>query len=108
MLLLKDFNDPLFSTKGATMWFHILLYAMMATQMAAWAWLQYKGGKLPDRSYIIFCGMLMIGQTGATIECILGQAWGTLAVQVYFFIFTAYGGWRRYQQMESIIKETTQ
>lgn len=33
----------------------ILLYAMMAIQMAAWAWIQSRGGKLSDRPYLVFC-----------------------------------------------------
>ncbi|MDD5749586.1 MAG: hypothetical protein PHO91_02240 [Patescibacteria group bacterium] len=77
----------------------IILYLMMATQMVAWAWMQSKGGKLSDHRYIAFCAMMMVGQTGASLECIFNQAWGTLVVQIYFFLFTAYGGYKRYQQM---------
>ena len=89
------------------MWLRVLLYAMMATQMAAWAWMQSRGGKLSDQHYIVFCIMLMIGQTGASVECVLGKAWGTLVVQVYFFLFTAYGGWKRHRQMTSDHSVTT-
>jgi hypothetical protein len=76
-----------------------ILWLMMGAQMAAWAWMQFKGGKLGDKHYLIFCGMMMTGQTGASFECIMGQAWGTLVVQIYFFIFTFWGGIVRYRQM---------
>jgi hypothetical protein len=82
-------------------WYRFVIYAMVATQMASWAWIQSRGGRLPDRKYLAFCGMMMIGQTGASIECILGHAWGTLAVQIFFFIFTAWGGIVRLREMRA-------
>jgi fatty acid desaturase len=78
---------------------HIVLWVMMAAQMAAWAWMQIKGGKLPDRSYVTFCALMMVGQIGAGIECFLGHAWGTFVIQAYFFVFTGWGGMIRYIQM---------
>jgi hypothetical protein len=82
-------------------WFRYVLYFMMGVQMFAWLWLQKKGGKLKDIHYITFCIMMMTGQAGASIECIITKAWGTLCVQVYFFIFTFYGACIRYRQMKT-------
>jgi len=81
-------------------WYRIVLYIMMGVQMLAWLWMQKRGGELADISYIVFCFMMMTGQTGAAIECVLMNAWGTLAVQVYFFIFSAYGAFVRYRKMK--------
>lgn len=72
--------------------------------MAAWGWHQLKAGQLKDRHYLIFCVMMMGGQVAAAIECTLGQTWGTLAVQIYFFIFTAIGGIQRYRQMQTTLE----
>ena len=77
----------------------LFLWLLMSCQMAAWAWFQSKGGQLADQPYFIFCGMLLLGLIGAGIECIMGKAWGTLVVQIYFFVFTAYGGIVRYLSM---------
>ncbi len=74
-------------------------WVMMAAQMAAWAWMQANGGRLGDGQYLLFCGMMMTGQVGAAIECVAGKAWGTLVVQIYFFIFTLVGGLVRFQHM---------
>ena len=68
---------------------------MMAMQMIAWGVFSYHGGELSDKGFFIFSGLMLTGQTGAAIECILTKAWGTLSVQVYFFIFTAFGIYQR-------------
>ncbi len=78
---------------------HLILWMMMGSQMAAWGWMSAKGGKLSDRSYIIFSALMMLGQIGAGIECLLSHAWGTFVIQAYFFVFTGYGGTVRYIQM---------
>ena len=77
-----------------------ILWAMIAVQLIAWGWHQCKAGKLKDKHYIIFCYMMMCGQIGAGIECFLQQAWGTLAVQIYFFFFTGFGAFQRKRQMK--------
>lgn len=82
-------------------WYRIAIYAMVAIQMASWAWIQSRGGRLPDRQYVAFCGMMMTGQTGAAVECVLGHAWGTLAVQIFFFVFTAWGGIVRLREIKA-------
>ena len=69
----------------------IIAWILMACQMIAWAWFQTRGGQVTDTQYLVFCGALMLGQTGSAIECISTKAWGTLIVQVYFFAFTAFG-----------------
>ena len=76
-----------------------IAWSLMAIQMIAWAWLQRNGGTLPDRKYLIFCPLFMLGQVGASIECVNHRAWGTLVVQAYFFAWTAYGGIVRYRTM---------
>ena len=77
----------------------ITLWAMMGCQMAAWAWMQSRGGKLGDWQYLQFCALFLIGQIGAAIECRKGRAWGTMVVQIYFFIFTLVGAVVRWQRM---------
>lgn len=74
----------------------ILAWSLMACQMVAWAWLQFNGGQLSDRQYLIFCVGMMLGQVGASIECLGAKAWGTLAVQIYFFLFTVFGAVTRF------------
>ncbi|MDD5566621.1 MAG: hypothetical protein PHH01_00295 [Patescibacteria group bacterium] len=81
-------------------WYRLAIYAGVVIQMASWAWIQSRGGHLSDRKYLLFCGMMMIGQTAAGVECILGKTWGTLAVQIFFFIFTAWGGIVRFREMK--------
>lgn len=75
----------------------LVLYLLMAAQMMAWAWFSYQGGVLSDKKFLIFTGMMMLGQIGAGIETWILGAWGAFVVQVYFFAFTAFGGIRRYQ-----------
>jgi hypothetical protein len=78
---------------------HILLWIMMAIQMGAWLWLQICGGKLGDKSYLVWCCLMMVGQAGCGIECATNSAWGTLLSQIYFFSFTGIGGIVRLRQM---------
>ena len=79
----------------------IILWIMLAVQCAAWAWIQYRGGKLEDKKYLIFCLGLMTGQLAGSIECYITQAWGTGLLQVYFFFWTGWGGIVRYRQMRA-------
>jgi len=79
-------------------------WSLMAIQMIAWAWMQRNGGSLPDRKYFIFCPLFMLGQIGASIECIASGAWGTLVVQAYFFASTAYGALMRYRQRSTFVR----
>lgn len=80
----------------------LLLWFLMACQMVAWAWFSFKGGKLSDKNFYIFTLGMMIGQTGAAIETFLLQAWGTFIVQVYFFVFTGWGLFVRFQQAKKL------
>lgn len=76
-----------------------ILWLFIAVQMAGWAWHQYHGGMLNPAQYYKFCAMMMIGQSAAAVECFKKKAWGTLVVQLYFFVFTGYGWWVRWSQM---------
>jgi len=76
-----------------------VFWPMMGVQMLAWLWLQYNGGSLDGMLYVWFCVGMMVGQAGATAECIMTRAWGTLVVQIYFFVFTGYGAIVRYTQL---------
>jgi len=58
-----------------------------------------KGGKLLDKPFLIFTVGMLLGQLGAGIETFIKEAWGAHIVQVYFFIFTAIAGIKRYRQM---------
>lgn len=77
----------------------LIIWTMLACQLAVWAWSQLAGGNLSDRHYLIFCLGMMIGQAGGTIECFMNKTWGTMVVQIYFFIFTAIGGFVRFSHM---------
>jgi hypothetical protein len=77
----------------------LVLWSMMATQMAAWAWNQFAGGQLNSHQYLLFCLMFMVGQTGAAIECLKKKATGTMVVQVFFFVFSLVGVLARLHQM---------
>lgn len=76
-----------------------MIWAMVACQLLAWSIFSLKGGKLADKPFLLFTLGMMIGQVGAGIETYLSQAWATLAVQAYFFLFTAIGGINRIRQM---------
>ena len=84
--------------------YRVVLWIMMSCQMIAWGWFSHNGGKLNDRKFYIFTFGMIIGQTGATIETILQGAWGTCTVQIFFFIFTAYGGLKRLHQSKKNIE----
>ncbi len=83
---IKIFNQTLVLSKG-----QIFIYLMLSIQMIAWAIHQIKAGQLTDQPYLYFCGGMMIGQIGATIECWRGKAWGTMILQIYFFFWTLWG-----------------
>ncbi|MBT6691361.1 hypothetical protein HOB10_03450 [Candidatus Parcubacteria bacterium] len=77
----------------------VFIYLMLACQMIAWAWHQLEAGQLSDEHYLVFCTCMMIGQVGAAIECWRQKAWGTLCVQLYFFVWTLVGALMRYSTM---------
>jgi hypothetical protein len=75
------------------------IWTMLACQMGVWAWSQINGGQLADVPYLWFSLGMLTGQAGGTIECYRKRAWGTMVVQIYFFVFTAIGGFVRFSQM---------
>ncbi len=78
----------------------IVLYLMIGLQLVAWGWFSWKGGKLSDKQFIVFTIGMLSGQIGAGIETFYDNAWGTFVVQVYFFVFTAFAGIKRYKSMK--------
>lgn len=79
----------------------LILYAMMACQLIVWGWFSSKGGQVSDKGFLLFTAGMLLGQFGAGVETFHLRAWGAFVVQVYFFIFTAYGGYKRYHQMQA-------
>lgn len=77
----------------------MFIYVMIACQILAWTWFSTQGGKVSDTSFLIFTMGMLLGQTGTSVETFVNKAWGTFAVQVWFFIFTLYGGIVRFLQM---------
>lgn len=77
----------------------LLLYAMIGCQLLAWGWFSLKGGSLPNEQFLFFTGGMLLGQAGAAVETYRTRAWGTFAVQIYFFAFTAWGGFIRILHM---------
>ena len=75
-----------------------LLYFLIALQLIAWGWHQWKGGVLSAEQYYVFCGMMMCGQFAAGIECWIKKTRGTFVVQAYFFVWTGIGWIQRYAQ----------
>lgn len=73
-----------------------MVYALIAGQMLAWAWFASKGGEMSDVEFYIFTFGMIAGQVGATYETFKLKAWGTMAVQLWFFAFTAWAGLVRY------------
>lgn len=73
----------------------ILSYVLMMIMLFVWGWMQSRGGQLSDKEYFIFNSGMICGQVGVTLEGLMTGAWGTIAVQGYFFIFTAYGMYQR-------------
>ncbi len=78
----------------------MLLWTMVGAQLVAWGWFSSKGGQLPDKKFLIFTIGMLLGQFGAGIETYQLQSWRAFTVQVYFFLFTAFGGIQRYRQMK--------
>ncbi|MFA5359828.1 MAG: hypothetical protein WC349_02610 [Patescibacteria group bacterium] len=68
-----------------------ILWAMMGCQMVAWAYFSFRGGTLSNYHFYIFSLGMMTGQIGAAIETWIQKSYGTLMVQVYFFVFTFIG-----------------
>ena len=69
---------------------------MILVQFIVWGMFSIKGGNLTDKLFFIFTFGMLIGQTGAGIDSYLKHAWGALAVQIYFFVFTAIAGVQRF------------
>lgn len=80
----------------------LIIWILIISQMAAWLYLMYNGGKTNDKEYVIFSIGMLLGQAGASIDCIKQKAWPTLAVQIFFFITTIFGLLQRF-----IIKKTS-
>ena len=76
-----------------------VLYAMIAFQLVGWAWFSSQGGILPDKEFLVFSVMMLSGQLAAGIETFVMKAWGTCAIQVWFFGFTTWGAIVRLLQM---------
>lgn len=72
------------------------IYFLIALQLLAWGYHQWKGGQLAAQHYYIFCALMMAGQLGAGVECFVKRSWGTFVVQVYFFVWTGVGWLQRY------------
>ena len=81
--------------------FKFVLWAMQGVQMLAWAWFNWRGGNLRDRQYLAFAAGLMLGQIGGGIEAGLTHTWGPVVTQVYFFITTVWGAYKRFQTMRA-------
>ncbi|MFZ3020209.1 MAG: hypothetical protein WA051_01665 [Minisyncoccia bacterium] len=75
------------------------LWLMVGAQLAAWGWFSFKGGKLSDKKFLFFTIGMLLGQIGAGIENYQTHSWRSFTIQVYFFIFTAFGGIQRWRQM---------
>ncbi|PJE51127.1 MAG: hypothetical protein COV29_02535 [Candidatus Yanofskybacteria bacterium CG10_big_fil_rev_8_21_14_0_10_36_16] len=78
----------------------MILWVMISTQLIAWGWFSYCGGKLSDKKFIIFTIGMLIGQLGTGIETYYAEAWRAFVVQGYFFVFTAFGGIQRWRKMK--------
>ena len=78
----------------------MILWIMVGAQLLAWGWFSYCGGKLSDKKFLIFTTGMLVGQLGAGIETYYAEAWRAFLVQIYFFVFTAFGGIQRWRQMQ--------
>jgi hypothetical protein len=77
----------------------MILWIMVSAQLIAWGWFSYHGGKLSDNKFLIFTTGMLVGQLAAGIETYHTEAWRAFVVQIYFFVFTAFGGIQRWKQM---------
>ena len=82
----------------------VVIYLMIGLQLVVWGWFSWKGGKLSDKQFIVFTIGMLSGQIGAGLETFYNHAKGTFIVQVYFFVFTAFAGLKRYKSMKKIMK----
>jgi len=78
----------------------MILWLMVGAQLVAWGWFSFKGGQLSDKKFLLFTIGMLLGQFGAGIETYQSHSWRAFTVQVYFFTFTAFGGYQRYRQMK--------
>ncbi|MEW6617562.1 MAG: hypothetical protein AB1333_04075 [Patescibacteria group bacterium] len=83
----------------------IFIWILVSCQMIVWVFFTYKKGKLNDKQFYIFTICLLLGQIGSAIDS-YGVAWAAFAVQIYFFIFTFYGGLKRYLSARNTTKNT--
>lgn len=81
-------------TKG-----ELVIYTLIACQLAAWGWFSWNAGELSDGRFLVFTFGMLLGQSAAAVETFRQRSWGTFVVQVYFFVFTLYGGLLRFLQM---------
>ncbi len=51
------------------------------------------------KKFLIFTVGMPLGQLASCIEGYQMEAWRTLVAQLYFFVFTAFGGIQRFRQM---------
>lgn len=78
----------------------IALWVMIVAQLVVWGWFSKKGGQLADKKFLLFTLGMLLGQLAGAIETYQsGAAWRTFIIQVYFFVFTIYGGIQRWKKM---------
>ncbi len=84
----------------------MILWLMVTAQMIAWAWFSLKAGKLSDKAFLVFTVGMLLGQLGAGIETYMLEAWRAFVIQGFFFLFTVYGGYKRFKQMKLMINKS--
>jgi hypothetical protein len=80
--------------------FEVIVWLAVSLQIVAWFYFSYKGGELTNKKFYLFTFGMMIGQLAAGVETYLATAWGTFAVQVFFFLSTGYAGIQRYRKVK--------
>ncbi len=74
----------------------LVIYMMIACQLVAWGWFSMRAGNLGNGEFTVFTIGMLLGQAGAAAETFQKKSWGTLVVQLYFFIFTVLAGVQRF------------
>jgi hypothetical protein len=77
----------------------VILWAMIGAQILAWGYFSWKGGRLSDKHFLIFTAGMLLGQLASVIETYFSGATRTFVVQIYFFLFTVFGGIQRFREM---------
>jgi hypothetical protein len=81
---------------------HWFLWMMMGIQVVGWLWgITWKAGKLTDKQYIAWCISMLFGQSAGAVDCLIGKAYGTMFLQMFFFISTVIGAVVRFRRMRS-------